>query len=144
MPEDVRADLAIVRAGGGLIWRRADDGTLELLLVHRPHYDDWSFPKGKCDPGESFFDAALREVMEETGCEVEVGPFLGEVRYTDHRGRPKVVRYWAMAVMGTEHEFAANDEVDELRWVPWSELPEALSYEHDVAPARRLRSALAG
>lgn len=120
-----------VRAAGGLVWRTGDDGQVEVLLVHRPRYDDWSFPKGKCDRGESFADAAEREVLEETGFAVEFGAALPEVRYTDHRGRPKVVRYWTMTVTGGA--FAANDEVDEVRWAGIDEARRTLSYPHDAA-----------
>lgn len=68
--------------------------------MHRPRYDDWSFPKGKLDPGESFADAARREVLEETGLVGELGPALPESRYVDHRGRSKVVRWWLLEVAG--------------------------------------------
>ena len=87
---------ARVRAAGGVVWRRTD--TVEVLLVHRPRYDDWSMPKGKLDDGESFEDAAVREVEEETGIRAALGEDLGEVRYVDHKGRDKVVRWWAMVI----------------------------------------------
>lgn len=115
----------LVRAGGGIV--RRDDGA--VLLVHRPRYDDWSFPKGKCDPGEGFLDAAVREVVEETGLEVRAGGPVGEVRYVDHKGRPKVVRYWAMAPVGGA--FEPNDEVDEIAWLAPAAARERLSYGHD-------------
>lgn len=118
-----------VRAGGGVVWRHGGDG-VEVLLVHRPRYDDWSFPKGKCEPGESFLDGAVREVGEETGLGVEVGDDLGEVRYVDHRGRPKVVRYWAMTVAGGDAT-GDGDEVDALAWVGIDEAAARLSYPHD-------------
>jgi 8-oxo-dGTP diphosphatase len=102
------------------------------LLIHRPRYDDWTLPKGKADPGESDEDCARREVTEETGMLCTLGPELSTVRYADHRGRPKVVRYWAMQPQGAvPDEFQANDEVDRLRWVPASEVRPALSYDHD-------------
>ena len=119
----------LVRAGGGIVWR-GEPGAIEVLVVHRPRYDDWSFPKGKCDADESFLDAAVREVAEETGLLVDVGADLGEVRYTDHRDRPKVVRYWSMTVTGGV--FEANDEVDEIAWLPLAEARARLSYAHDV------------
>jgi 8-oxo-dGTP diphosphatase len=129
-----------VRAGGGVVWRPAADG-IEVLVVHRPRYDDWSLPKGKCDPGEGFEAAALREVAEETGLACELGPFLAEVRYVDHKGRDKVVRYWSMRVDAVDHRFEPNDEVDEVRWLGPDEAADLLSYAHDrrlpglVAPA---------
>lgn len=123
MPDDE------VRAGGGVVWRTGEDG-LEVLLVHRPRYDDWSFPKGKCDPRESFLDAAVREVAEETGLAANVGDPLPEVTYVDRKGRPKVVRYWAMTVRsGT---FEPNHEVDEIAWLAVPEARVRLSYPHDA------------
>ncbi len=122
---------AEVNAAGGVLWRRADDGAVEVLVVHRPRYDDWSFAKGKCDPGETFAETAEREVLEETGYSVAFGPELDEVRYRDHKGRSKLVRYWAMTVpSGT---FTANDEVDEARWLPVPAAAELVSYDHDAA-----------
>lgn len=120
-----------VRAAGGLVERTAPDGTVQVLVVHRPRYDDWSFPKGKLDPGEDFLAAAVREVREETGLEVEVGEELAPVRYHDHRGRPKVVRYWRMRAVGGA--FEPNDEVDEVRWLPADDARPLLTYPHDRA-----------
>jgi 8-oxo-dGTP pyrophosphatase MutT (NUDIX family) len=119
-----------VEAAGGVVWRRRDGGDVEVLVVHRPRYDDWSFPKGKLDPGEDHRTAAWREVWEETGFECELGDELAEVRYADRFGRPKRVRYWAMQVTGGE--FTPNDEVDELRWASPDEAANLLSYQHDA------------
>jgi 8-oxo-dGTP diphosphatase len=119
-----------VEAAGGVVWRRRDGGDLEVLVVHRPRYDDWSFPKGKLDPGEDHRTAAWREVWEETGFECELGDELAEVRYADRFGRPKRVRYWAMQVTGGV--FEPNDEVDELRWASPDDASSLLSYEHDA------------
>lgn len=118
----------VVRAAGGLVWR-GERASREIALVHRPHYDDWSLPKGKLDPGEGFEDAALREVEEETGLRCKLGPYLGETSYSDHRDRPKVVRYWA--IEAGDGEFDPNEEVDELRWVPLGDAAAMLSYEFD-------------
>jgi 8-oxo-dGTP diphosphatase len=118
----------VVRAAGGVVIR-ADGDSLEVLLVHRPRYDDWSFPKGKCGPGEPFDATALREVEEETGYCCELGADLGTVEYVDGRGRDKVVRYWAMRVVGGE--FAANDEVDLVAWLPAQTARDRLTYSHD-------------
>jgi 8-oxo-dGTP diphosphatase len=117
-----------VEAAGGVVWRHAGDG-VEIALVHRPRYDDWSLPKGKLDPGEGFEEAALREVEEETGMRCRLGGELGETRYRDHKDRPKVVRYWAME--SDDGDFQPNDEVDDLRWVSIDEAKGMLSYGFD-------------
>src|SRR5579859_1970709 len=100
-----------VRAAGGLVRR---DGT--VLLVHRPRYDDWTFPKGKAEEGESDEDCALREVHEETGLRCTLDGELPATHYVDARGRPKQVRWWRMQPIADDG-FTPNDEVDELRWV---------------------------
>ena len=119
----------VIRAAGCVVYRSGDGGT-EVLLVHRPHHDDWSFPKGKRDGGESDLECALREVAEETGFRGEVGPELPTARY-EVRGRPKVVRYWLL--LQTGGEFEPNDEVDEIRWMSPGDAAELLDYEHDIA-----------
>jgi 8-oxo-dGTP diphosphatase len=113
-----------VRAAGGVVTR---DGL--VALVHRPRYDDWTLPKGKLDPGESFEDAALREIDEETGLLTRLVRELPAVNY-EVRGRPKVVRYWLMEVE-SDPGFVPNDEVDELRWLGPSEASALLSYDRD-------------
>jgi 8-oxo-dGTP pyrophosphatase MutT (NUDIX family) len=119
-----------VRAAGGVVTRRNGAGVTEVLLVHRPKYDDWSFPKGKLDPGETDEDAAVREVEEETGVRGELKEELGVRRYTDRHGRPKEVRYWRMEPRSSS-EFVPNDEVDALRWLAVDEAATLLSYEGD-------------
>lgn len=126
-----------VLAAGGVVVRDTADGP-EIVLVHRPSYDDWTLPKGKLDAGETFEDAALREVLEETGLRCTLGEELPGIRYHDNKGRPKLVRYWRMTADGGE--FAPNDEVDELRWLPPAEAGELLSYERD----RTVLAGLAG
>ena len=121
-------DAAVVRAAGGIVYRTGRDG-LEVLLVHRPKYDDWSFPKGKLDRGETERDAARREVEEETGLRCELGDELLTTSYTDGNGRPKTVRYWAMTV--TRGAFTPNREVDEIRWLRPEEAAPLLTYGHD-------------
>ena len=105
--------------------------------MHRPHYDDWSLPKGKLDPGESFEDAALREVEEEVGLVCELENELPSVTYTDNKGRPKIVRWWAMQVVD-DHGFEPNDEVDQMRWLPIDEALALLSYPTDKATLEAL------
>jgi 8-oxo-dGTP diphosphatase len=111
------------------------------VLVHRPRYDDWSLPKGKLDEGESFEQAALREIEEETGLRCELGPELEPNSYRDHKGRSKLVRWWRMAPLpegDIQSAFEPNDEVDELRWLTPAAAAELVDYEHD----RRLLLAL--
>jgi 8-oxo-dGTP diphosphatase len=123
----------VVHAAGGLVWRRTggDDGPFEIVVVHRPKYDDWSLPKGKRDPGETDEQTARREVEEETGLRCRLGPELPSVRYVDERrGRPKAVRYWAMTVE-SQTERPPDDEVDEWRWLPEAEARARLTYERD-------------
>ena len=120
-----------VHAAGGVVLR---DG--QVALVHRPRYDDWSLPKGKLDPGESFEDAALREVEEETGLRCTLVRELPAVEYVV-RGHPKLVRYWAMEV-ADETPFVPNDEVDEVRWLEPQEALALLSYDRDREPVLAL------
>ncbi len=127
-----------VRAAGGVVWKPDAAGRPEVLLVHRPRYDDWSLPKGKREPGETDEECARREVLEETGLQVELGPELPEVRYRDHKDRPKVVRYWVMRPVDPPGPFVPNEEVDEIRWCLLDEATVRLSYEHDRHLVARL------
>jgi 8-oxo-dGTP diphosphatase len=113
-----------IDAAGGVVVRHG-----RVLVVHRPRYDDWTFPKGKLDPDESFEDAALREVEEETGVRCSLGRELPATRY-EVRGRPKLVRYWLMTPEA-ETEFVPNDETDEVRWLTSEEARTLLTYDHD-------------
>ena len=119
-----------VQAAGGAVLRDRAGGGVELCVVHRPKYDDWSLPKGKLDHGESFEDAALREVWEETGLRCRLRQELPEVRYPDHKGRSKLVRYWLMEPL-EDTGFVPNDEVDELRWLEIPAAAALVTYEHD-------------
>ncbi len=119
-----------VVACGALVERHVD-GIDEVLIVHRPRYDDWSFPKGKLDPGETIEECALREVIEETGLDVILGERLDDVEYVDRKGRAKVVHYWRAVVAGGS--FVANDEVDEVRWVDAATAASLLTYDRDQA-----------
>ncbi|MFL5767923.1 MAG: NUDIX hydrolase [Actinomycetota bacterium] len=127
---------AVVRAAGGVVWR-TKQGAAQVALVHRPAYDDWSFPKGKLQDGETEAEAALREVEEETGLRCNLGPELGLLSYTDNKGRPKTVRYWEMTVAGGH--LAPANEVDDARWVSLEEARTMLSYEHDRDLLQRFR-----
>jgi 8-oxo-dGTP diphosphatase len=132
-PRDVRAAGAVVTRKGG-----------EVLLVHRPKYDDWSFPKGKLDPGEHVVTAAVREVAEETGLDVRLGPALSSQRYRMSNGRYKRVEYWTARVVGSDDvsSYRPNDEIDAVEWVPWDAAARRLTYPHDsetLAQARPLR-----
>ncbi|MFF5159052.1 NUDIX hydrolase [Streptomyces sp. NPDC000348] len=115
-PGSARHRTLTVQAAGCVLWRRSPvTGGLELCLVHRPKYDDWSWPKGKLKRGEDPLAGALREVAEETGHTAVPSAELPSARYLAN-GRPKRVRYWAAeAVSGT---FTPNDEVDRVLWLP--------------------------
>lgn len=118
-----------VEAAGGVVVRADSTGEPSIAVIHRPKHSDWSFPKGKLEPGESWREAALREVEEETGFRCRAGRELSATRYRDRHGRRKLVRYWLMEPIAGE--FSPQDEVDELRWLSEAEASELLSYEHD-------------
>jgi 8-oxo-dGTP diphosphatase len=120
-----------VEAAGAVPWRPLHDDGIEVAVVHRGRYDDWSFPKGHLEAGESSEQAARREVLEEAGLLGPLGVELRPSRYEDRHGRPKVVRWWAMEVTGGE--FVPNDEVDELRWLAPTEAYQLLTYADDRA-----------
>jgi 8-oxo-dGTP diphosphatase len=126
-----------VAAAGGLVTRPGGRDGIEVALIHRPKYDDWTFPKGKVEPGETDEEAAAREVREETGFECALGEELATVRYVDGRGRPKRVRYWMMTVVAAVAAIP-NSEVDALRWLSPRDACTLLTYEHDHALARQL------
>ena len=129
-------EAAEVKASGGVVWRRTPGGGAEVVLVHRPRYDDWSLPKGKLDPGESWEQAALREVDEEVGLRCRLGEELPPVCYRDNKGRAKAVRYWLMEPEDRGAPFTPNDEVDEMRWVGPDDAATLLSYPHDAELVR--------
>ena len=121
----------VVRAAGGVVWRSGPDGSVEVLVVHRPHYDDWSLPKGKAEPDEDDESCAVREVEEETGLRCELGAELASTSYVDRKGRPKVVRYWAMRCP-PDGEIHLTYEVDDARWLSLEEAQELLTYPRDA------------
>ncbi|HWO80976.1 NUDIX hydrolase [Gaiella sp.] len=127
--------MTIVRAAGGVPVRTAAQG-IEVLVVHRPGYDDWTFPKGKCEPGESDEDCALREVVEETGLVCDLEEELPSTAYRDSKGRPKRVRYWRLRVVGGSLAF--DHEVGSGRWLSPADAETLLTYERDLAVLRAL------
>jgi len=135
------SDRTSVRAAGGLVTRpsagAAGEPGIEVLVVHRPRYDDWSLPKGKAEPGEPDEETARREVEEETGYLCSLGDELNTVRYIDRRGRDKQVRYWNMSVIG-EVRWEPNAEVDERRWISPAVAATLLTYEADRQLLRSL------
>ena len=150
-----------IPAAGALLWRPGEQGP-EVVLVHRPRYDDWSFPKGKCLPGEHMLITAVREVAEETEIEITLGRKLRTVRYLSD-GRPKQVDYWAarpaaQAVGGGADEpaepapftpsepapFTPNEEVDQIAWLPLTAAGDQLTYQHDTDVLSEFASAPAG
>ena len=129
-----------VLAAGAVVVR--DEGR-QVLLVHRPRYDDWSFPKGKLDPGEHVTTAAVREVLEESGVHVRLGVPLPQQRYGLGNGRQKVVHFWTGHVLsgGDVEAYEPNAEVDDVRWLGWDAAEQLLTYRRDrelLAAARPL------
>jgi len=139
--DDAASAGPVVRAAGGAVWRHCADG-LEVLLVHRPRYDDWTLPKGKAELGEDDEATALREVAEETGLECDLGPELTPTHYVDHNGRAKVVRYWAMTAKDPIADFVPNREVDDVAWLAVHEATARLTYERDRPVLAALTDAL--
>ena len=122
-----------VVAAGAVVTRKGPEGR-EVLLVHRPKYDDWSFPKGKQDPGEHVTATAVREVLEETGVEIRLGRPLRPQLYAVSGGRAKTVHYWVGHVVGDDDvsSYEINDEVDDLAWLSESAAKERMTYLDDI------------
>lgn len=129
-----RNDEGEVRAAGGVAWRNGASG-IEILLVHRGQYDDWTIPKGKVDPGESDEECAVREVEEETGLRCGLGRELPSTHWIDRFDRPKVARYW-MLTSASGSEARPQNEVDAVEWLPLAAAIERLSYPRDAEVLR--------
>lgn len=125
-----------IEAAGGVVLRAGTDGATEVLLVHRKRYGDWSLPKGKRDKGESGKDAALREVLEETGVRCDLGDPLPPVFY-EVDGRPKRVKWWTMTLVEDLGGPVDQDEVDEVRWVDVRDLQRLGLRDSDLATVER-------
>ena len=125
----------VVRAAGGVVVREGDSG-VEVVLVHRPKYDDWTLPKGKAETWETDEECAVREVEEETGLRCELIEELETSRYADAAGRPKIARYWLMRPVEGTLRLRPTREVDDARWVPLPEAEEQLTYARDVRVLR--------
>ena len=123
------ADVNVIKAAGGVLCRSGASGKTEIVIVHRPGYDDWTLPKAKTDPDETPEECALREVREETGYKCELLRPLGCTAYVDRRGRNKVACYWVMKVLSGR--FRPGGEVDRLLWVSIPDAIRRLTYERD-------------
>jgi 8-oxo-dGTP diphosphatase len=122
-------DERVVQAAGGVIVRQTLRGKIQVLLVHRSHREDWTFPKGKLEAGESHERCALREVEEETSLRCKLGVELPATSYINGKGRPKIVRYWIMDPGNGRAE--SRNEVDAIRWVSLEEAATLLTYPRD-------------
>lgn len=138
-PDPVHRCDRVVHAAGAVLWRTAG-GALEVAVIHRPRYDDWSLPKGKVDPGECEPVTAVREILEETGHRARLGRRLGVVGYPIAQGTKKV-RYWAAQSLDGPADFVPNHEVDRLAWLPATEAMKILEYPQDRKILRRFAKA---
>ena len=120
---------ATILAAGAVLWRKGEKKKIEVLIIHRPKYDDWTFPKGKAEIGEPLIACAYREVLEETNIETAFGPYLGEVEYLTNDGKKKV-SFWSAKVV-KEKDFKPNAEVDQLKWVEVTKVKELLTLDTD-------------
>lgn len=125
------ADVNVIKAAGGVVCREGSSGETEIVVVHRPAYDDWTLPKGKVDPDETPEECALREVKEETGFRCDLKRPVGCTAYVDKRGRNKVACYWVMEVISGR--FRPGGEVDRMVWMTVPDAIKRLTYERDKA-----------
>lgn len=125
MTDEKNHHAKIIQAAGGLVWRTSPNGR-EIAVIYRGRYEDWTLPKGKLNPGENWQEAAVREVKEETGCDVKLESFAGEVNY-EVKGVPKIVLFWNMASIG-ECRFEPSEEVNQVVWLTVQKALERLDY----------------
>jgi 8-oxo-dGTP diphosphatase len=131
MSENEQSEGNPIAAAGGLLWQSTSNG-LKIALVHRSRYDDWTLPKGKLNPGETWLEAALREVKEETGRDVCLLGFAGAIAYETDKG-PKIVRFWNMAVNGEGQSSVDSSEVAEVVWLSPRAATDRLSHPLEKA-----------
>ncbi|CAN2234500.1 NUDIX hydrolase [Candidatus Planktophila versatilis] len=129
----------MIRAAGALLWRDNSDLSIEVALIHRPRYDDWSLPKGKLEMGETALQCAYREVHEETGIRATFTRQLGTVEY-EESGQEKRVKYWAAHCALTNSEFVPNEEVDQMRWLSPSQALEQATHNSDKSIIEKFMS----
>ena len=126
MGKNSKNKFEVIEAAGGVLWRHLPTG-MEVAIIHRSRYDDWTLPKGKCKPGETWTETAVREVFEETSCIARLGDFIGGQVYTVNN-MPKVVLYWHMDLIH-EQGFTPNEEVDKLLWLPPHKAKKIMTYQ---------------
>jgi 8-oxo-dGTP diphosphatase len=126
----IRDEEDVIMAAGAVVWRRNPEGKIEVAVIHRPAYDDWTLPKGKVEGSETLIACAFREIEEETGLKTRFGPYLGDTFY-EVNGVPKVVRYWSAQVIAGDDQSFDRSEVDELLWLPPKKTLEKLTIKDD-------------
>jgi phosphohistidine phosphatase SixA/8-oxo-dGTP pyrophosphatase MutT (NUDIX family) len=123
-------ELPTILAAGAVLWRHIEGDAIEIALVHRPRYDDWTLPKGKLEDGEHLLACAAREIREETGAIAHFGPLLGEITY-DVEDERKTVTYWAARAVEMRQPTAPAEEIGRVQWLSPSEARAMMTYEHD-------------
>ena len=131
------AEIATIKAAGTVVWRRNREDEIEVLLIHRPKYGDWSFPKGKAEIGETSSTTAYRETIEETGARVKISRYLGKIEYENSEGI-KSVDYWSAKYLETIGQPDLN-EVDEIKWLQLKAAEKWLSNNGDIEIIQRFR-----